>query len=46
MMDRTQDYMESLLERDRESEIRVMDNFTEDDCAFLREQQELMEEFR
>lgn len=46
MMDRTQDYMDSLLERDRESEIQVMDNFTEDDYAFLREQQELMEEFR
>ena len=45
-MMRADDYLDGLLERDRESEIPVMDNFTEDDYTFLREQQELMEEFR
>ena len=41
---RTPDDLDELLQRDREDEIQV-EEFTEEDYAFLEELREMMEEF-
>ena len=42
---RTPDDLDELLERDRRDEIRDLQEFTEEDLAFLQELREMMEEF-
>ena len=42
---RTPDDLDELLQRDREDEIRDLQEFTEEDLAFLQELREMMEEF-
>ena len=42
---RTPDGLDELMERDRRDEIRDMQEFTEEDLAFLQELREMMEEF-
>ena len=44
-MMRTPDALDALLERDRRDEIRDLQEFTEEDLAFLQELREMMEEF-
>ena len=44
-MRRTPDDLDELLERDRRDEIRDLQEFTEEDLAFLQELREMMEEF-
>jgi hypothetical protein len=44
-MMRTPDDLDELLERDRRDEIMDMQEFTEEDLAFLQELREMMEEF-
>ena len=44
-MMRTPDDLDVLLERDRRDEIRDLQEFTEEDLAFLQELREMMEEF-
>jgi hypothetical protein len=44
-MMRTPDDLDELLERDRRDEIRDLQEFTEEDLAFLQELREMMEEF-
>ena len=42
---RTPDDLDELLERDRRDEIRDLQEFTEEDLAFLQELREMMEDF-
>ena len=42
---RTPDDLDELMERDRRDEIRDLQEFTEEDLAFLQELREMMEEF-
>ena len=42
---RTPDDLDELLERDRRDEIRDLQEFTEEDLAFLQELREMMAEF-
>ena len=42
---RKPDDLDELLERDRRDEIRDLQEFTEEDLAFLQELREMMEEF-
>ena len=42
---KTPDDLDELLERDRRDEIRDLQEFTEEDLAFLQELREMMEEF-
>ena len=44
-MMRTPDDLDELLERVRRDEIRDLQEFTEEDLAFLQELREMMEEF-
>ena len=44
-MMRTPDDLDELLERDRRDERRDLQEFTEEDLAFLQELREMMEEF-
>lgn len=44
-MMRTPDDLDELLERDRRDEIMDLQEFTEEDLAFLQELREMMEEF-
>ena len=44
-MMRTPADLDELLERDRRDEIRDLQEFTEEDLAFLQELREMMEEF-
>lgn len=44
-MMRTPDDLDEFLERDRRDEIRDLQEFTEEDLAFLQELREMMEEF-
>ena len=44
-MMRTPDDFDEILERDRRDEIRDLQEFTEEDLAFLQELREMMEEF-
>ena len=44
-MMRAPDDLDELLERDRRDEIRDLQEFTEEDLAFLQELREMMEEF-
>ena len=39
------DDLDELMERDRRDEIRDLQEFTEEDLAFLQELREMMEEF-
>ena len=43
---RTPDDLDEFLERDREDEIRELQEFTEEDIAFLQEMREMTEEYR
>lgn len=43
---KTPDDLDELLERDREDEMRDLVEFTEEDIAFIREFNEMREEFK
>jgi hypothetical protein len=43
---RTPDDLDEFLERDREDEMHDLVEFTEEDIAFIREFQEMTEEFK
>ena len=43
---RTPDDLDEFLERDREDEMKDLVEFTEEDIAFLKEFQEMTEEFK